>query len=45
MYLHLMRENEKALRILIAAQQECERIYMESGEPKLIVLPETEAES
>ena len=24
MYLHLMRETEKAVRILIAAQQECE---------------------
>ena len=28
MYLHLMRETEKAIRILIAAQQECEERYL-----------------
>jgi len=29
MYLHLMRETEKALRILIAAQQTCEELYLQ----------------
>ena len=31
MYLHLMRETEKSIRILIEAQQECERLYLESA--------------
>ena len=30
MYLHLMRETEKAIGILIEAQRECERRYIES---------------
>ena len=38
MYLHLMRETEKAIRILIAAQQECEERYLnaasEEAQPK-----------
>ena len=29
MYLHLMRETEKAVRILTAAQQTCEEMYLE----------------
>ena len=29
MYLHLMRETEKSIRILIEAQRECERMYLE----------------
>ena len=32
MYLHLMRETEKALRILIEAQQTCEELYLQDGE-------------
>jgi len=28
MYLHLMRETEKALRILVQAQQDCEEMYL-----------------
>ena len=28
MYLHLARETEKAVRILIKAQQECEEMYI-----------------
>ena len=38
MYLHLMRETEKSIRILIEAQRECERIYLEAEEPQLILL-------
>lgn len=33
MYLHLMRETERSIRILIEAQRECERLYLESEEP------------
>lgn len=32
MYLHLMRETEKAIDILVQAQRECERKYVESEE-------------
>ena len=32
MYLHLMRETEKALRIIEAAQQKCEDIFVDSSE-------------
>ena len=28
MYLHMMRETEKALQILIEAQRECENLYL-----------------
>jgi len=38
MYLHLMRETEKSIRILIEAQRECERMYLEAEEPQLILL-------
>lgn len=31
MYLHLMRETEKAIRILIAAQRDCEELYLQGG--------------
>ena len=30
MYLHLMRETEKAISLLAEAQRECERRYIES---------------
>ena len=39
MYLHLMRETERAVRILTEAQQTCEELYMRSGEPDLQLLP------
>ena len=32
MYLHLMRETEKAVRILLAAQRECEELYLRDGD-------------
>ena len=32
MYLHLMRETEKAINLLIEAQRECERQYVEPEE-------------
>ena len=38
MYLHLMRETEKAIRILIRAQQGCEEMYLNAPEPELTVL-------
>ena len=38
MYLHLMRETEKAMRILIKAQQDCEELYLSVPEPELTVL-------
>ena len=33
MYLHLMRETEKACRILIKAQQDCKEPYLSAPEP------------
>ncbi len=39
MYLTLMRETEKAVRILIEAQQKCEALYLRDDGPNLIVLP------
>ena len=30
MYFHLLRETEKAIDLLIEAQRECERMYIES---------------
>lgn len=38
MYLHLMRETERAIQILIKAQQDCEEMYLSAPEPKLTVL-------
>ena len=35
MYLHLARETERAIRILTEAQQTCEELYVQSGEPEL----------
>ena len=34
MYLHLMRETEKACRILIKAQQDCEEMYLSASDPE-----------
>lgn len=39
MYLHLMRETEKAIRILVKAQQDCEELYMKDHGPVLRILP------
>jgi len=45
MYLHLMRETEKAIRILTKAQQVCEALYLEAEEPNFIILPFTSSDS
>lgn len=42
MYLTLMRETEKAVRILTEAQQKCEELYLRDDGPKLFVLPQPE---
>lgn len=34
MYLHLMRQTEQAVRILIAAQRDCEELYLRDGGPQ-----------
>ena len=39
MYLKLFRASEEAVNILIAAQQECEELYISSPEPELHVIP------
>ena len=39
MYLKLFRATEKAINELIAAQQECEELYLNSEEPEWQVLP------
>lgn len=39
MYLHLMRETEKAIQILVKAQQNCEELYMKDHGPVLRILP------
>lgn len=39
MYLHLMRETEKAIRILIQAQQDCEELYLRDGGSAPLVFP------
>ena len=38
MYLHLLRAVEKADRILVQAQQDCEEMYLSASEPEFIVL-------
>lgn len=42
MYLHLMRETEKAIGILVKAQQDCEELYLRDDGPVLRVLPAPE---
>ena len=32
MYLHLMRETERSVRILTEAQQTCEELYLRAGD-------------
>ena len=38
MYLHLMRETDKAIELLIQAQRDCEEMYVSAPETKLAVL-------
>lgn len=33
LYLTIVRESEKAINILIAAQQKCEELYLSGAEP------------
>ncbi|MEA4895941.1 MAG: hypothetical protein VB064_11880 [Oscillospiraceae bacterium] len=42
MYLKLFRASEEAVNVLIAAQRECEELYVSAPEPelKVITLPE-----
>ena len=42
MYLHLMRNTEKAIQILIEAQRDCEEMYLRASESKLTVLDQEE---
>lgn len=35
----MARETEKAIRILEAAQQRCEELYIQGEDPELVVLP------
>ena len=46
MYLKLFRASEKAVNLLIAAQQECEEMYLSASEPelKIVELPERDDE-
>ena len=37
MYLHLMRNTEEAIQILIEAQRDCEEIYLSAPNPKLTI--------
>ena len=39
MYLHLMRETEKAIRTLTEAQRACEELYMKDDDPTLRLFP------
>ncbi len=39
LYLTLMRETEKAIRTLTAAQQTCEELYLQQSEQEETVLP------
>lgn len=39
MYLTLFRATEETVNLLLAAQRECEELYISSEEPKIILLP------
>ena len=39
MYYTMMQASEKAIRILIEAQRQCEEIYLNQKEPSLTLLP------
>lgn len=43
LYLDMMRATEKAIRILIEAQQSCEEAFLQDSEsPQLYILPKQE---
>ena len=46
MYLHMARAAEEAIRALIAAQRDCEELYMSQTkpEPQLLPFPEKDTE-
>lgn len=39
MYLTLFKASEEAVNLLIAAQRECEELYLSSEEPDITILP------
>ena len=39
MYLTLFKASEEAVNLLIAAQRECEELYLGSEEPDITLLP------
>ncbi len=41
MYLTLMRDTERAIRILTEAQQKCEELYLQEEGPPLSLVPRT----
>ncbi|WP_295745190.1 hypothetical protein [uncultured Oscillibacter sp.] len=43
MYLHLCRETERAIRILIQAQRDCEELYLRDDGAALRVFPKPQA--
>lgn len=40
MYLHLFRETEKSINILIEAQRRCEEMFLNAPEPEIKILPD-----
>ena len=40
MYFTLFKASEEAANLLIAAQRECEELYIASEDPKIVVLSE-----
>lgn len=42
MYLHLIRETDKAIELLIQAQRDCEEMYVSAPEAKLTILEQEE---
>lgn len=40
MYLHMARETEKAVRILVEAQRQCEEMYISAPEADIRLLPD-----
>lgn len=39
MYLHMARETEKAVRLLVEAQRQCEELYINAPEADITLLP------
>lgn len=44
MYLHIVRETERAINILIDAQRACEEMYLSAPEPEITLFPKKEEE-